>query len=92
MLAFGVTSALIVAAVLRGRFRPEMWTASWLTAALFALISLRNSLPGSPPLGSWMDVTVYYWVIVVIMLIVVTTLSTLLSRAAAKSKKPDSAK
>ena len=84
ILAFGVMSVLIIISVLRGRFRPEMSTASWLTAALFALISLRNSMPGSPPLGSWMDVAVYFWVVVVLMVITVSTISILLSRAAAQ--------
>lgn len=32
------------------------------TALLFALPSMRNALPGSPPIGAWIDVTVFLWV------------------------------
>lgn len=89
ILAFGVMGVLVVVSILRGRYRPEMSTAGWLTAALFALISLRNSLPGDPPLGSWIDVLVYYWVVAVLMIMVVTTIATLLTVAAARAKSRD---
>lgn len=87
ILAFGLMAASIEVAVLRGRYRPEISTASWLTAALFALISLRNGLPGSPPLGSWMDILVYFWVIAVVMIITVVTIGIILSRSAAKIRE-----
>lgn len=87
ILAFGLMAASIEVSVLRGRYRPEMSTASWLTAALFALISLRNGLPGSPPLGSWMDILVYFWVIAVVMIITVATIGIILSRSAAKIRE-----
>ena len=31
---------------------------------LFATIPLRTFLPGSPPIGSWIDFTVVLWVVV----------------------------
>ena len=31
---------------------------------LFATIPIRNFLPGSPPPGSWVDVTIVLWVVV----------------------------
>jgi Domain of unknown function (DUF4436) len=89
ILAFGLMAAGIEVAVLRGRYRPEISTASWLTAALFALISLRNGLPGSPPLGSWMDILVYFWVIAGVMLITVATVSLILRRSAAAIREED---
>jgi hypothetical protein len=33
-------------------------------AMLFATIPLRTFLPGSPPIGSWIDYTVVLWVVV----------------------------
>lgn len=83
ILAFGLMAVAIEVAVLRGKYRPEISTASWLTAALFALISLRNGLPGSPPLGSWMDILVYFWVVAIVMIITVATIGLILSRSAA---------
>lgn len=55
--------ALLVAAVVWGqRRRIEATMSSWLAALLFALIPLRINLPGAPPIGSWMDITVFFWV------------------------------
>lgn len=73
---FGVLSVVTVIAGWRGRFELTIATAAWLTGALFALITLRNSLPGSPPLGSWMDILIYFWVIAVIMLMIGATVVT----------------
>jgi hypothetical protein len=36
---------------------------TWYAAMLFAVVPLRNALPGSPPFGAWIDVTVVLWVI-----------------------------
>jgi hypothetical protein len=58
-------SALVVAiqtARDRRKFQPPMTT--WLAAMLFAVIPLRNALPGAPPFGAWVDVAVVLWVIV----------------------------
>ncbi len=48
----------------RRKFQPPMTT--WYAAMLFAVIPLRNALPGSPPIGSWIDVTIVLWVLVVL--------------------------
>ncbi|OMC42509.1 hypothetical protein A5744_16585 [Mycobacterium sp. IS-1264] len=40
---------------------------TWYAAMLFAVIPLRNALPDSPPLGSWIDVSVVRWVIVALV-------------------------
>jgi len=48
----------------RRKFQPPMTT--WYAAMLFAVIPLRNALPDSPPIGSWIDVTVVLWVLVVL--------------------------
>ena len=60
--------ALFVAVqTMRGRrkFQPPMTT--WYAAMLFAAVPLRNALPGAPPFGSWVDVTVVLWVIVALV-------------------------
>lgn len=67
MVLLAVMAALVArAAALRLR-RVEPSLAGWMGAMLFALIPLRNFLPGAPPLGSWIDVLVFFWVEIVIM-------------------------
>lgn len=84
ILVFGILAAALVALGVRGRFVFEMSTAAWLTSAIFALVSLRNGFPGNPPLGSWMDVLVYFWVIAVLMASITIAVTALLLRSAAK--------
>jgi hypothetical protein len=43
---------------------------------LFALIPLRNCLPGAPPLGPWIDVLVFFWDEVGIMLALLVFIAT----------------
>lgn len=57
----GLTVAI---AVYRGRRKLEPAFLSWLAALLFATVPLRNFLPGSPPAGSWVDVSVILWVLI----------------------------
>jgi hypothetical protein len=49
----------------RRKFQPPMTT--WYAALLFAVVPLRNALPGSPPFGAWVDVTIVLWVIVALV-------------------------
>ncbi|WP_243062159.1 DUF4436 family protein [Humibacter sp. RRB41] len=48
----------------RGRRKLEPSFMGWMGAMLFATIPLRTFLPGSPPIGSWIDFTVVLWVVV----------------------------
>lgn len=92
ILMFGILAIIAVVAGLRGRVAFVIGTAAWLTGALFALVSLRNSLPGNPPLGSVMDVLVYFWVIAAIMIAIGVTVVTLVVRTndnAAADPVPD---
>jgi hypothetical protein len=34
---------------------------------LFAVVPLRNALPGSPVFGSWIDLTIVLWVLVALV-------------------------
>jgi len=41
--------------------------ATWYAAMLFAVVPLRNALPGSPAFGSWIDLTIVLWVLVALV-------------------------
>ena len=47
------------------RFQSPMTT--WYAAVLFAVVPLRNALPGSPAFGSWIDLTIVMWVLVALV-------------------------
>jgi hypothetical protein len=62
------TLALIVAipmALGRTAFLPPF--ATWYAAMLFAIVALRNILPGSPPPGSWVDQAVVLWALIALI-------------------------
>jgi hypothetical protein len=62
------TLALIVAvpmALGRRKFLPPF--ATWYAANLFAIVPLRNILPGAPPPGSWIDQAVVQWVLIALV-------------------------
>ena len=46
--------------------------AAWLTGSLFAMPALRALLPGAPPLGSWIDILVFFWVEIATMISLAT--------------------
>jgi hypothetical protein len=59
------TLALLVAipmALGRRKFLPPF--ATWYAANLFAIVPLRNILPGAPPAGSWIDQAIVQWVLI----------------------------
>ncbi|BBZ49447.1 DUF4436 domain-containing protein [Mycobacterium heidelbergense] len=70
---FGICLVLIALPVLalwvaipmalgRTSFLPPFIT--WYAAMLFAIVPLRNILPGGPPFGSWIDQAVVLWVLI----------------------------
>jgi hypothetical protein len=46
--------------------RSEIPMVTSLAAMLFATITLRNAMPGSPPLGAFIDVVVFFWAVAII--------------------------
>lgn len=68
MIALAGVAAFVAIQTARDRrkFQPPMTT--WYAAMLFAVMPLRNVLPDSPPIGSWIDVTVTLWVLVVLVM------------------------
>jgi len=62
------TLALLVAVPMapgRRKFLPPF--ATWYAANLFAIVPLRNILPGAPPPGSWIDQAVVQWVLIALV-------------------------
>lgn len=57
----GLTVVLVVTSVITGRRKPELGMLGWMSALLFALPAVRNSLPGAPPLGALIDYTAFFW-------------------------------
>jgi len=49
----------------RRKFVPPFGT--WYAAMLFAVVPLRNILPGAPPPGSWIDQAVVQWVLIALV-------------------------
>ncbi|MET0673348.1 MAG: DUF4436 family protein [Microbacterium pygmaeum] len=56
----GLTVAILA---YRGLRKVEATLMSWMAAMLFATIPLRTFLPGSPPIGSWVDYLLVLWVL-----------------------------
>ena len=61
-LAFAVA---IQIALGRRKFVPPFVT--WFAAMLFAVIPIRNFLPGSPPPGAWIDQALILWVLIALV-------------------------
>ncbi len=68
LIAIAALGLFVAVQTLRDRrqFQPPMTT--WYAAMLFAVVPLRNALPGAPPFGAWIDVTVVLWVIVALVI------------------------
>lgn len=68
LIAIAALGLIVAIQTMRDRrtFQPPMTT--WYAAMLFAVVPLRNALPGAPPFGAWIDVTVVLWVIVALVI------------------------
>ena len=59
------TLALTIAILMltgKRKFVPPFVT--WFAAVLFAVVPIRNFLPGSPPVGAWIDQALVLWVLI----------------------------
>ncbi|MDD2859118.1 MAG: DUF4436 family protein [Candidatus Nanopelagicales bacterium] len=81
MVVLALIAILVTGSSTRGRMKLDLSVAAWMTALLFALIPLRGFFPGAPPLGSWMDILVFFWVELILMLAVAAVAGTILMRA-----------
>ena len=62
------TLAIITAVqVITRRKAFQMPFLTWYAAMLFAVVPLRNILPGAPPPGAWIDVALVLWVLVALV-------------------------
>ena len=63
LLALPATALFVAIQTLMGRrkFLPPLTT--WFAAMLFAVVPLRNLLPGAPPAGAWIDQALVGWVL-----------------------------
>lgn len=68
VLALSVLGAAVV--IVRQR-RGLVWPAlGWMAATLFALVAVRNAVPGTPPIGSLFDYAAFLWAEAVIAIAV----------------------
>jgi len=63
MLIMPVLGLTVAIMALRGHRRVEIGFFTWNAGMLFATPTLRNFLPGQPPVGSWVDYLVVLWVV-----------------------------
>ena len=63
MVIIPILVVTVAVMVLRGKRKVEVTALGWMGAMLFATIPLRNFLPGSPPIGSWIDYLIVLWVL-----------------------------
>ena len=74
---------LVLSIILRGR-KIEVGMFSFLSALLFAMVAVRNSQPGVPPIGAFSDFISFFWAEVILALCLMTILFTWLLRPTAK--------
>lgn len=74
---------LVLSVLLRGR-KIEVGMFSFLSALLFAMVAVRNSQPGVPPVGTFSDFISFFWAEVILALCLMTILFTWLLRPTAK--------
>jgi Domain of unknown function (DUF4436) len=67
LLALPILSVFTTFQVVSGRKEFQMTFTTWFTAMLFAVVPLRNILPGAPPPGAWIDQALVLWVIVALV-------------------------
>ena len=67
LVAIAGQAVFVAVQTLRGRRKFQSPMTTWYAAMLFAVVPLRNALPGSPAFGSWIDMTVVLWVLVALV-------------------------
>jgi hypothetical protein len=67
LVAIAGAAVFVAVQTLRGRRKFQSPMTTWYAAMLFAVVPLRNALPGSPAFGSWIDMTIVLWVLVALV-------------------------
>jgi hypothetical protein len=67
LISLPVMALLVAIPMVRGKkkFMPPFST--WYAAMLFAIVPLRNILPGAPPPGAWIDQAIVLWVLIALI-------------------------
>lgn len=68
------TAAALALVIWRRHRRAEIPMLTWLAALLFAIVPLRNAMPGAPPIGALVDVLIFFWAVTIIALSLVCVL------------------
>lgn len=66
LVSLPILALFVVTSIIRGRTLQPAF-ASWFAALLFAVVPIRNILPGNPPYGSWIDQAVVLWVLITLV-------------------------
>jgi hypothetical protein len=74
MAALTAGAATVTVGVLLRGLRPEFGMFTWTAALLFAFPGIRNSLPGTPPLGCLTDFLIFFWAEIIIALCMIALL------------------
>ncbi len=72
MVLIGICAAIVTFNIAYRGKKIEAGLMIWMSALLFVLPTIRNTLPGAPPLGSLTDFLVFFWVEGVIALCLTT--------------------
>lgn len=64
LIALPILALRVAVSLFRGRGRWEPGFLTWIATTLIAAIAVRSFLPGSPPAGSWVDVSIVLWVLI----------------------------
>lgn len=87
MIALCVIAATVVFFVITGRHKLEFSLFGWLAGLLFALPAIRNTMPGSPDLGTIADDTVFFWGLLVLAVCFITVGVTWVRRTAREGRE-----
>ncbi|RZL77547.1 MAG: DUF4436 domain-containing protein [Rhodococcus sp. (in: high G+C Gram-positive bacteria)] len=63
MTTLAVLAAFVALQTFRRKRAVNTDMLGWMAAMLFAVVPLRGILPGSPPIGSWVDIALTVWVV-----------------------------
>lgn len=64
LIALPILALRVAVTLFRGRGRWEPGFLTWIATTLIAAIAVRGFLPGSPPAGSWVDISIVLWVLI----------------------------
>jgi hypothetical protein len=67
LVAIAAVGLFVAVQTFRGQRKFQSPMTTWYAAMLFAVVPLRNALPGSPAFGSWIDLTIVLWVLVALV-------------------------